>query len=386
MGSQLSTLKPRPVRPPRPSQADLPSLPSLPIYQTISSYQAHCFEGEDEPKPLIPPKSPSRKSSVSVSVKDWPLRRVQDEAPAVPAIPPSSLPHRSPSIGRSNRHAASCQEFPPPRYDRASHLAESYRSLLPKIDPDTSWTIDWDEPLSKSQRYTQRESSCEDDGPNYPYPTDYTRSVTPAPAPVPAPVRSATLSPSSARPPPLRTSRQRISKIPSSPDLRRAPVPPFCDVVSPTVPSLTHQTRQVTSALSTLPGSTALALSAELLTHELAHALNIPDATQPSPGGAGGTSKLQMLLLIEAYEAVLETCQRELGNIAALEAGGESEIGETSAMRLWEVQEEETRRRRRQWHIQEAIGILGHWLGVLYRIYDGIYEEPWEGGDGLGMI
>lgn len=93
-----------------------------------------------------------------------------------------------------------------------------------------------------------------------------------------------------------------------------------------------------------------------------------------------------MLLLIEAYEAVLETCQRELGNIAALEAGGESEIGETSAMRLWEVQEEETRRRRRQWHIQEAIGILGHWLGVLYRIYDGIYEEPWEGGDGLGMI
>lgn len=385
MGSQLSTLKPRPVRPPRPNQADLPSLPSLPIYQTISSYQAHSVEGGDGPKPLIPPKSPSRKSSVSVSVKDWPLRRVQDEAPAVPAIPPSSLPHRSPSIGRSKRYTDSCQEFPPPRYDRASHLAESYRSLLPKIDPDTSWTIDWDEPLAKPQRYEQRQSSCEDDDPDYPYPTDYTRCATPAPAP--APVQSVTMSPSSARPPPLRTSRQRIPKIPSSPDLRGTTVPPACDVVSPTGPNLAHQTRQVTSALSTLPGSTGLALSAELLTHELAHALNIPDATQSSSGGGGGgTSKLQMLLLIEAYEAVLETCQRELGNIAALEAGGEDEFGETGAMRRWEVQEEETRRRRRRWHIQEAIGILGHWLGVLYRIYDGIYEEPWEGADGLGMI
>lgn len=194
------------------------------------------------------------------------------------------------------------------------------------------------------------------------------------------------MSPSSARPPPLRTSRQRIPKIPSSPDLRQTTVPPTCDVVSPTGPNLAHQTRQVTSALSTLPGSTGLALSAELLTHELAHALNIPDATQSSSGGGGGTSKLQMLLLIEAYEAVLETCQRELGNIAALEASEEDQFGETGAMRRWEVQEEETRRRRRRWHIQEAIGILGHWLGVLYRIYDGIYEEPWEGADGLGMI
>ncbi|KAK0744037.1 hypothetical protein B0T18DRAFT_431190 [Schizothecium vesticola] len=194
------------------------------------------------------------------------------------------------------------------------------------------------------------------------------------------------MSPSSARPPPLRTSRQRIPKIPSSPDLRRTPVPPSCDAISPTDPSLAHETRQVTSALNTLPGSTGLALSAELLTHELAHAFKIADASPSSGGGGSGTSKLQMLLLIEAYEAVLETCRRELGNIAALEAGGEDERGESGAMRRWEVQEEETRRRRRQWHIQEAIGILGHWLGVLYRIYDGIYEEPWEGGELDGMV
>jgi hypothetical protein len=304
----------------------------------------------------------------------------------MPAMPPSSLRRCKQSIGASNRHAANCQAFPPSRYDRASHLAEAYQSLLPEIDPDTSWTIDWDEPLPNPPQYKQRQSSCEDEGPDYPYPTDYTHCATPTPAPVPT--RSATMSPSSARPPPLRTSRQRIPKIPSSPDLRRTPVLPSCDAISPTGPSLAHQTRQVTSALNTLPGSTGLALSAELLTHELTHAFSI-SGESPSSGGGDGTSKLQMLLLIEAYEAVLETCRRELGNIAALEAleaGGENERGESGAMRRWEMREEETRQRRRQWHIQEAIGILGHWVGVLYRIYDGIYEEPWEGGSGLGMI
>ncbi|KAK1836823.1 hypothetical protein QBC39DRAFT_402845 [Podospora conica] len=386
MGNHLSALKSRPARPPRPCPADLPSLPSLPIYQTISSHQSRSFDVQDEPKPPIPPKSPSRKSSVSI--KDWPLRGLEDEAPAMPAKPPS-LPHPKPSIGRRcSRHTASYQAYhPPPRYDRASHLAESYQSLLPEIDHDTSWTIDWDDPLPNPPKYKQHQSVCEDDSPAYPHSTGHTLCPTPAPLPT----RSSTLSPSSARPPPLRTSRPRIPKIPSSPDLRRTPVPPRCDAVSPTTgPGLGHQARQLNSALGSLSGSTGLALSAELLTHELTHALNISaDASAPSTSGGGGTSKLQMLLLIEAYEAVLETCRRELSNIAALEAGpvagGENELGESGVLRRWEAREEEGRRGRRQWHIQEAIGILGHWLGVLYRIYDGIYEEPWE-ESGLGMI
>jgi len=66
-------------------------------------------------------------------------------------------------------------------------------------------------------------------------------------------------------------------------------------------------------------------------------------------------SKLQFLLLIEAYEATLESCRKEISR-PPLTRGGEGEIA-------------------RRKHFREAVRILNHWLDTLYTLYDEEFGE-----------
>jgi hypothetical protein len=72
------------------------------------------------------------------------------------------------------------------------------------------------------------------------------------------------------------------------------------------------------------------------------------------------SNKLQILLLIEAYEATLGSCRREVA-YPPLTGGGQAEGV-------------------RKHHIREATRIIDHWLGVLY----GIYDEDFRGGEDNG--
>ena len=127
MGSKSSRLgdMSRPTRPPRPSADDLPDLPSLPMYHHVLTEKQHSIVvpdvGKKKPKtdlkppelnltdskPAIPPKSPGRRTSIC----EWPLNNTPVD------------PHCRP------RPAAKQEQH----YDRASHLAESYRALLPPM-------------------------------------------------------------------------------------------------------------------------------------------------------------------------------------------------------------------------------------------------------------
>lgn len=74
-------------------------------------------------------------------------------------------------------------------------------------------------------------------------------------------------------------------------------------------------------------------------------------------------SKLQVLLLIEAYEAMLDNCRKELLNVP---------LGNESA-------EKERERGQRRRHVRDAVRILDHWLDSLYVIYDETFGGLPEG-------
>lgn len=79
-----------------------------------------------------------------------------------------------------------------------------------------------------------------------------------------------------------------------------------------------------------------------MLTDELKKALF---AKQDGVDEDSQAAKLQVLLLIEAYEGVMESCKEQLAQ--SEQEGSNVEVK----------------------HAREAVDILGHWLDSLYEIY-----------------
>ena len=75
-------------------------------------------------------------------------------------------------------------------------------------------------------------------------------------------------------------------------------------------------------------------------------------------------SKLQILLLIEAYEAALASAKKEVEAVARHPPIVRGQTGDGNGVK-----------RRTATHVREAVRILEHWLGVLYGIYDDDFGE-----------
>ncbi|KAK0715085.1 hypothetical protein B0H67DRAFT_644875 [Lasiosphaeris hirsuta] len=433
MGHNMSTFEniPRPTRPPRPSATELPDLPSLPIYQAFTArhHPAAILEGENIPP--IPEKSSSRRSSIS----DWPRQRCD-----------------STSRGREPER---CEK---PRYDRASHLAESYRAILPDMESMTrSPTLS--EPLQPSslpaspmlsrsnsiriatpfpplaagrrhyspaprtpQRQRQQPPPRLGDRPLHdpflsaspsvtplvpltpttppwqharpvraakPETRPYTSWLPPHPHSCPGAARStSTISSSSA-------TAVELSDMPHSPagtsdghendgnDVSRWTMPETspstCRRWSLDSESGASEAPSPRAAVRGLQRSrrtsddVGLQICSDLLVDELAKVFYGGEGRgkrhssygSQGPAGDGGerAKKLQLLLLIEAYEATLETCRREVSWPPVVRGTGGD--------------------RTRRKHVREVVGILDHWLGSLYSIYDEEFAGEEEGSKGF---
>lgn len=250
----------------------------------------------------------------------------------------------------------------PPAYDRAAELAEVYRAILPEFD---------DMGVSRApsrQAFQQRAHSQASQRPDAarqaPRASAWAHSIfapsaassttavehesdrrgsgtaQPSPSPVPAiPPRS----PIRASRPPAASTPPRRPRSASQSESRassRGPLPP------------SRLGRRESNSLS-------LQICAQLLAGELTRALAPRRGHAPEEHRA---AKLQVLLLIESYEGVLESCWREVvGN----ESGGGGDGGDGTGEHGDESEDE------RMAHVREAMGILEHWLDVLY----GVYEE-----------
>ena len=98
-----------------------------------------------------------------------------------------------------------------------------------------------------------------------------------------------------------------------------------------------------------------LQICSELLTDELLKTF----FRQHPNEKRGRASKLQVLLLIEAYEAMLDNCRKELLNVP---------------LRSDSVEKQRERGQRRK-HVRDAVRILDHWLDSLYVIYDEAFGD-----------
>ncbi|KAK3378913.1 hypothetical protein B0T24DRAFT_142489 [Lasiosphaeria ovina] len=334
MGNNASfEIIPRPARPPRPSATDIPDLPNLPMYENFTS--------KHRPVTLLDEKTPrvyGRRPSMTTtrwSSADGPRPRwdagAGDERPAT---------HHS--LAASDTTAVEV-----PRYDRSSRLAESYRNVLPDRE---SMTIEYREARGpiKRQQATRRPRSQQREPHASNHPTRNQTVATPEQERFD--VRSA----------PART---RSSTVPSTPtssitavDYDLGPVDGLA--LGKSRPPCSHS-READSQRDALSSNkerrtseyVGLQICSELLTEELTRTFfrQHPGETQPR------ASKLQVLLLIEAYEAMLDSCRRELLKPPPAR-GGERRKG-----------------------LRDAVRILDHWLDSLYVIYDDTFSDEAEG-------
>ncbi|KAK1749823.1 hypothetical protein QBC47DRAFT_395387 [Echria macrotheca] len=396
MGNKFSSIDniPRPQRPPRPSKTDLPDLPSLPIYQAFTA-KHHPATLLEEPKPPIPEKSASRRSSI-VSVAGWPL------ADNFSSSRGRSTQRESPSIARKYSSASADAAATPrnssvPRYDRASVLAESYRSLLPDRDSDgltENWNSTWTghrptadprEPReqqeyahtlhhlgNRSLNATVQPSSPLSRPPEIPHPwVDSPRSSRPRPSSI---ASSSSLTTVDREHSPVSSSSSEGSTAPSTApsagqgrnrrwsldtDFLQLQQQQRLQHSAPrnnNTPTTNHPPRnqfpphqRPTTTSNKTSDDVGLQICAEMLTDELRRTF------VHHQRGKGGMSKLQVLLLIEAYEATLDNCRREIMR-PPLTRGGEGDAA-------------------RRKHVREAVRILDHWLDCLYRMYDEEFGE-----------
>ncbi|KAM7189175.1 hypothetical protein V8F33_010177 [Rhypophila sp. PSN 637] len=117
-----------------------------------------------------------------------------------------------------------------------------------------------------------------------------------------------------------------------------------------------------------------LQICSELLTDEL---LKTFFRRHPAEKHAKA-SKLQVLLLIEAYETMLDNCRKELLNVPLPERS--AGVGHGGHEREKERADERERVQRRR-HIRDAVRILNHWSDSLYVIYDDTFGDLPGGGD-----
>lgn len=379
MGNKASLLHhgPQPPRPRRPAATDLPNLTGLPIYQSFTAKTHPPTILDEEKKPPVPEKSPSRRSSISSKV--WPLpgltRGRSSERTATP------LPRKQYSSSVDTAAPEKCGHSMP-RYDRASHLAESYRALLPDMGStgDDKWPGDPREPRSPHQvhqtlhhlgnrplndpphRVPDMMQPLHSPGGPRPLSAASSSSLTAVDRDEHSPASSDGESATPTCPTACRRWSldsewlQGMSHVDQWPRFHE--VHPHRHPVSypnwgppPGLPGLPRPPgRQRTS------DDVGLQICADMLNAELRKALiNKKDV-----------SKLQFLLLIEAYEATLETCRKEISR-PPLTRGGEGE-------------------RIRKRHVREAVRILDNWLNSLYTLYDEEFGEDGFLGAGESLF
>ncbi|KAK4197654.1 hypothetical protein QBC40DRAFT_101671 [Triangularia verruculosa] len=364
MGNHVSFENiPRPQRQPRTS-ASLPELPCLPIYETLtlstgssrapdhSSSEGTLTKVREKPRPLskCTPQNTSRLHFVA-----------QQKSPTfklVPAIYPQPDPQSNPK---------------PPLHDRASILADAYRSILPDFDameqvnsPEL-YPIIKRRPseldLKRSQISLYRPQPSESayrqstvakqvivEMPSSPQHQSFSAQIDSVTPPVSA-ASSITVVDSSERGSEEESTPPAIP--PQAPQRKQRAMnhsrvaPPRSPVASSSKPAVAQSPKPPSPRFKIPKGencktSLALQICTNMLTDELKKAL-FPkrQGVDEDPQAA----KLQVLLLIEAYEGVMDNCREQL-------AQSEHENSNVEVK-----------------HAKEAMEILGHWLDSLYEIY-----------------
>jgi len=343
MGNKASLFNPAPLppRPRRPAATDLPNLPSLPIYQSFTAKsRPTTILDNDGAKPPIPEKSASRRSSISSRM--WPLpvltRGRSSERTTTPVLPRQYS--NSVDTAAPGERGQSL-----PRYDRASYLAESYRALLPDInsaDQKQSW--DPREPRPSEQTHPALHHLGN-------------RALYEPTPRLPEKARPWLCAGSESRPSSAASSSTTAVGEDHSPvsdvahrrwsvdtECLQYATKPFPRIQEPQ--ALVHPlNRSPPLSRQRTSDDVGLQICSDMLNAELRKSLvNRKDG-----------SKLQFLLLIEAYEATLESCRKEISR-PPLTRGGEGEIA-------------------RRKHFREAVRILNHWLDTLYTLYDEEFGE-----------
>ncbi|KAK4149015.1 hypothetical protein C8A00DRAFT_19252 [Chaetomidium leptoderma] len=341
---------------PKPSGAsttNVPELPSLPIYHTYTSGRQLSLLADDRPRDGK--QHGDRKLPRFASIADF-----QD------------LGHpRRLTLGRHVVSAPGTDK--PPAYDRAAELARFYQSILP--DFDAVWDDD-DNRNSQQQRRPQGQPTIRSDN-TLPHgvtkeaseeqggqrsarlepPQNPRRNTSPV-----APSTTAIDSNTEQRevnPRPQRSSNTwPLSALTPVPEPAPEPAPE-----TTTAPGGPRDRRSRISQHS----SVGLQICTELLTAQLIKGLSLQQ--QESGDDETGEEmsrkekKLQVLLLIEAYESVLRSCRREMGP----ELGSETTAGRDPV------------RDERRRNVGEAVPILDHWLNSLHAVYDDSFAEDGAG-------
>jgi hypothetical protein len=290
------------------------------------------------------------------------------------------------------------------KYDRALELAKAYQAIIP--DPRTMWDED-DNDNGPRQKEGNTCSSNFQHGARQATPKRRTKSLAALHKSSPNPtsrlsrtsVGSSTTAAESVEPAQAPTIHQRHSTSGSIPEIK-AQRPPFSTTASKptqpepapdatTAPKTTnapdtttapkldrrHDRRSRTSQHT----SVGMQICTELLTDQLMAALQVShrrrdniagndndnrDDPDPDDQQQRSTRRMQVLLMIEAYENVLRRMQSE----AAVNGSGGGTEAEGSA----------AGERRRQ--VGEAVPVLEHWLDSLHALYDGTFAE--DGVDG----
>ena len=332
---------PRPLRPPHLSQAEPPALPDLPIYETFTVETPPVVFPEQVPQISgVPPPVPAPDEVLA----DWTRRH-------------NNTQRQSPSTSHVISSGTVAKR---PQYDRASRLAESYRSLLPDIE-----SMDYSEACSAiEKRLSGQGLSIPQESPRE---SHHTTTHHDRGSPVPS---TAEYPPQ----PPRRNSMRTTSMTESSITAVGSEGTAQTDTLSvtdstPAAPRRSSREsarerrqasrRRMSNASDTsLLGTAAakprssnyigLQICSELLTDELLKIFlqkNIGDGNGNGHRNSGRGPKLQILLLIEAYEAMLDTCRKEARKAAVLDC-------------------------ERRKHMRDTIRIVDQWLSSLYVVYD----------------
>ncbi|KAK0726497.1 hypothetical protein B0T21DRAFT_35222 [Apiosordaria backusii] len=352
----------RPQRPPR-AATGIPELPCLPIYETLTLSMGSS---------KAPHNGNSETSLMKTSGKNRPPSKVTPQNTSrVRFIPQekTSAFKLVPTV-----HAAPNPQPTPksPVHDRASILADSYRSILPDFDameetnPDPENTVilkkrptelSLKRPyvgLNRPQSIYRQSTAAKQvvvEIPSSPHHRSFIAQIDSVIAPLSA-ASSITAVDNSERsseeetappavPPqaPQRKyqamNRSRVVPQPSSTTLN-------CTPVSPKRPAPPSPRFNIPKGGNNNKSSLALQICTHMLTDELKKALFAKREGVDEDSQAG---KLQVLLLIEAYEGVMDNCREQLA--LSEQEGRNVEIK----------------------NAKEAMEILGHWLDSLYEIY-----------------
>ncbi|KAK3318773.1 hypothetical protein B0H66DRAFT_533285 [Apodospora peruviana] len=366
---------PRPSRPPRCSTADdIPNLPATLIYKTFASeFPTVTVE---EQTALTPEENDD--SKISESATGWFLAGTAQDCSADhererPILPASTHHRDHDQVSAKN-----------PRYDRASRLAESYQSLLPDLEsldyPETHKVIrrhQSERRLGQQYHHHRKENLHHTWHGQTAAAASIPRDGWQSPRPGCPPRSSARIA--SVRPSSIVTDDSLTAVESDSSPIERLSTTSYLSSATTTLgcqnfeTEISHPkgTRQLvddifnnattrksrndgggrSSPKAELPRSSSdyvgLQICSELLTDELIKTF----VRQHPDEKHGRASKLQVMLLIEAYEAMLDNCRREL---LKTEDGADAD-------------------RRR--HVRDAVRILDHWLDSLYVIYDGTFND-----------